>query len=197
MSGHGYDARFDDPYVYKGTSTLKNRLSLRDAGQLESFELEMSTLRAGEALPDGLFDVRHYMAIHRHLFQDVYAWAGRPRTVRTSKGGNSFCYPEHIHSQLDKLFQRVKPLHELAALPTEAYCIWAADFLSDLNAIHVFREGNGRAQLVFLLQLSAAVRHPMVLDRIQPEPFLLAMIESFSGRNALLREQLMRLFDAR
>jgi len=59
MNFGGYDA-FDDPYAYKGTHVLKNRLGLRDAAVLESFELEMSTLRAKEPLPDGRYDPTHY-----------------------------------------------------------------------------------------------------------------------------------------
>lgn len=82
----GYDA-FDDPYCYKGTTTLKNKLGLRDPALLESFELEMTTLRASETLPHGKYGPRHYRRIHHHLFQDVYRWAGKYRTVRTSKAG--------------------------------------------------------------------------------------------------------------
>ena len=46
----------------------------------------------------------HYRAIHRHLFQDVFAWAGKLRTVRIAKGGSMFCYPEHIEGEMHKLF---------------------------------------------------------------------------------------------
>ena len=54
----------------------------------------MTALRADEALPGGRLAVPHYKAIHRHLFQDVYAWAGQYRTVRIAKDGSAFCYPE-------------------------------------------------------------------------------------------------------
>lgn len=103
----GYDA-FDDPYAYPGTSVLRNRLDIRDAGILEAFEVEISMLRAGEPLPQGTFDPAHYCSIHHHLFQDVYEWAGQCRTVRSSKGGNAFCYPEHIPAQMDALFRSIR-----------------------------------------------------------------------------------------
>ncbi|MGE0628783.1 MAG: Fic/DOC family protein [Hyphomicrobiaceae bacterium] len=99
MTNGGYEA-FDDPYCYKGTDVLKNRLGTRDPVILEAFELEMTTLRAEEPLPNGRFGAAHYRAIHRHMFQDVYAWAGQYRTVRTGKGGKWFCYPEHIPQQM-------------------------------------------------------------------------------------------------
>jgi len=107
MSGDGYEV-FDDPYCYKNTFVLKNRANLRDARRLEAFELEMSSLRAEEPLPRGRFGPAHYRAIHRHLFGDVYTWAGRYRTVRTAKGGNVFCYPEHIDAQMNAPFLRLR-----------------------------------------------------------------------------------------
>ena len=97
----------DDPYCYKGTFVLKNKANIRDAGRLEDFELEMSNSRAQEPLPAGKFTPSHYRKIHHHLFRDVYTWAGKPRTVRTSKGGNAFCYPEYIDRQMKKLFAKL------------------------------------------------------------------------------------------
>jgi cell filamentation protein len=84
MSSGDYDA-FDDPYCYKGTSVLKNRLGTRDAATLQAFETEIPVLRAEEPLPEGRFGPAHYRAVDHHLFQDVYRSAGKYRTVRTSK----------------------------------------------------------------------------------------------------------------
>jgi fido (protein-threonine AMPylation protein) len=103
MTSEGYEA-FDDPYLYKGTNTLKNRLGLRDPALLESFELEMTTSRAREPLPAGRYDPLHYRQVHRHLFQDVYRWAGKYRSVRIAKGRNLFCYPEQIEASMNRLF---------------------------------------------------------------------------------------------
>lgn len=50
MTAGDYDA-LDDPYSYKGSNCLKNRLGLRDPNVLQAFELEMSSLRAAEPLP--------------------------------------------------------------------------------------------------------------------------------------------------
>lgn len=59
MTGGGYDA-FDDPYAYKGTTVLKNRLKTRSAATLQAFEVEMTALRAEEPLPLGIFSAAHY-----------------------------------------------------------------------------------------------------------------------------------------
>lgn len=180
MNSGGYDA-FEDPYAYKGTDVLKNRLGTRDQDILTAFELEMSTLRAEEPLPRGRFGPAHYRAVHKHLFQDVYPWAGRYRTVRTAKGGNSFCYPEYIPTEMDRLFGQLRDDKYLAFDDFEEFVRHAALFLSELNAIHPFREGNGRTQLAFLHLLAIKAGHPIVLARIRPKTYLPAIIASFHG----------------
>ena len=195
MSLGGYDA-FEDPYAYRGTNVLKNRLGTRDPAILEAFELEMTTLRAEEPLPTGRFGPAHYRAIHRHLFQDVYSWAGRYRTVRTAKGGNWFCFPEHISQQMDSLFSRLRAENYLVCDNFETFVEGAARFLADLNAIHPFREGNGRTQLAFMHLLAIRAGHPLEFSRVDPGCFLQAMVVSFAGDlNPLIRE-LSRLRDA-
>ena len=67
MTFEGYEAE-EDPYLYKGSTCLKNRLGLRDPLRLADFELEISTLRAEEPLPDGRFTPTHYRKVHWHLF---------------------------------------------------------------------------------------------------------------------------------
>ena len=93
-----------DPYCYPGTNVLINRLGTRNQAELDAFEAEMTSDRATEPLPTGRLSYSHYRAIHRHLFQDVYPWAGRIRTVRIAKGGNAFCYPEHIDREMRRIF---------------------------------------------------------------------------------------------
>jgi cell filamentation protein, protein adenylyltransferase len=86
-----YDA-VEDPYTYKNSTVLVNKLDLRTQDELDAFEAEISSARAEEPLPEGALDFLHYRAVHHHLFQDVYDWAGQPRTVRISKGGNPFAF---------------------------------------------------------------------------------------------------------
>jgi cell filamentation protein len=174
----GYDV-FDDPYCYKGTTTLKNKLGLRDQALLESFELEMTTLRASEALPRGKCDPQHNRRVHHHMFQDVYRWAGKYRTVRTSKAGNPFCYPEYIEREMDRLFATLG--QSLAAENSEQFIHHAAQFLAELNAIHPFREGNGRAQLAFMSMISERAGFPLNFAAVQRDSFLPAMIASYTG----------------
>jgi cell filamentation protein len=187
-----YDA-FDDPYSYKGSDCLKNRPGLLDPDVLQAFELEMSSLRAAEPLPTGRFGPAHYRRVHWHLFRDVYAWAGRYRTVRTAKDGNWFCFPEYIGPQMDLLFARLDGASFQPGVEGYVFLSEAAGFLGELNAIHPFREGNGRAQLVFLHLIALRAGHPLRLDRVHPETFMTAMIRSFDGDLVALREELAAL----
>ena len=192
MPFKAYDA-FEDPYLYKGTNTLRNRLGIRDAARLEAAELELSSLRAEEPLPPGRFSSNHYRNIHRHLFQDVYAWAGRYRSIRTAKGGNWFCFPEHIHQQMDELFRQLQADGLLQGLPRNTFAQKAAIFLGELNAIHPFREGNGRAQLTFLDMIATQADHPLRLEQIKPHSFMPAMIASFDGDYAALTREIKNM----
>lgn len=191
MIGSRYDAdEIEDPYCYRGTACLKNKLGLRDASMLQAFELEMTSLRADEPLPAGRFGPQHYRRIHRHLFQDVYRWAGSHRTTATSKGGNLFCRPQFIDREMIRLFSKLKSAPFLAGSEPDAFIRSVAEFLSDLNAIHPFREGNGRSQLAFLHLIALRAGHPLEIERIKPAEFLAAMIRGFGGETAPLAAQL-------
>jgi cell filamentation protein len=175
-----YDAVADD-YCYAGTTVLKNKLDLRDPDELASFEAEMSDARADEETPAGELDFKHFKAIHHHLFQDVYDWAGKTRNVRMSKGGNPFAFPENIKNEAKKLFTQLKQDDFLQNLLAVDFAKKSAHFLAELNVIHAFREGNGRTQLSFFLLLAEQAGHPVDLERFDPDVFLDAMIASFEG----------------
>lgn len=181
-----YDA-VDDPYTYERSTVLINKLDLRDQAELDEFEAEISSARASEPLPDGNLDFAHYCAVHRHLFQDVYEWVGTPRTVRISKQGNPFCFPEHIRAQANKLFADLKAGSYLQRLPANEFAARAAHFLAELNAIHAFREGNGRAQLTFFALLADRAGQTLDLEKLDPDAMLRAMIASFDGDESGLK----------
>jgi cell filamentation protein len=180
-----YDTVADD-YCYPGTTVLKNKLDLTDADELAAFEAEVSDARADEEAPSGDLDYAHFKAIHRHLFQDVYDWAGEARTVRISKDNSMFCYPENIDSEATKLFAKLKTDKFLQDLSSKGFAKQAAHFLAELNAVHAFRDGNGRAQLSFFLLLADEAGHPLDFVNFDPDAFLNAMITSFGGDEASL-----------
>ncbi|MBC7476529.1 MAG: Fic family protein [Pseudorhodobacter sp.] len=187
-----YDA-VEDPYCYEGTTVLKNRLDLRSQRELSEFETEIVASRSEEALPDGTLDYQHYKSIHHHLFQDVYEWAGQERTVRISKGGNMFCFPENIVAEATKLFEFLRRARFFTGLTAGCFAGDAARFIADLNAIHPFREGNGRTQLTFLTLLAEHAGHPLDLDQMDPDAMLHAMVGSFTSDEAELGQRIFEL----
>ena len=187
-----YDAIIDS-YCYEGTTVLQNIPDLRDQASLDAFEAVMTTQRSDEPLPEGNLDATHYYAIHRHLFQDVYTWAGEIRTVRISKSGNTFCYPEHIEQEMRELFGGLKDQKHLQDLSEDDFVNRVSEFLSTLNAIHPFREGNGRTQISFLLLLADRAGYTLDLDKLVPEDFMDAMIASFGGDETRLILKLKKL----
>lgn len=175
-----------DPLCYPGTTVLINKQGIRSQDELDQYELAMFLTRSEEEWPEGILDYAHYRALHHHFFQDVYEWAGEIRTIRIGKGGNWFCYPEYIDTQMEGIFAR---LHESdlyrRAAPRE-FANGVAHIVAEINAVHPFREGNGRMQLTLLSILAENARHPFNVDEINRERVLTAMIESFEGDESSL-----------
>jgi cell filamentation protein len=161
---------------------LRNKAGVQTQSTLEAFELEMVIGRSKEAWPTGRLDAQHYLSLHRHLFQDVYDWAGTVRTIRIGKDGIWFCYPEHIESEMAKLFGWLFYEQYLVGLTGSAFAAKAARFLSELNAIHPFREGNGRVQMSFLTLLADNAGLPFNLEALHPGRAMQAMVVSFKGQ---------------
>lgn len=182
-----------DPYCYSGSTVLKNIPCLRVQAELDAYEQEQVSIGLDDPFPAGRFSATHYRAFHQHLFREVYAWAGRYRTVRIAKGGNMFCYPENIKGQMDDLFGWLRERRHLRELDHNQFAAGLASFLATLNAIHPFREGNGRTQLAFASVLATNAGHPLQLEGLDPGAFLNAMIVSFSGNEEPLAKILAEL----
>jgi cell filamentation protein len=187
-----YEAEID-PYCYPGTTVLKNIPGIQEQAGLDLFQTAIAAQRAEEPLPSGRLSVSQYRAVRRHLFQDVYSWAGRFRTVRISRSGSMFCYPENIGSEMNKLFAWLRSEAFLRDRRPAEFATAGAHFLSELNAIHPFRDGNGRAQLNFMALLAAGAGLPLDFDQLDPEAFLAAMIRSFRGDEAPLAGEVRKL----
>ena len=134
----------NDPYVYPGTSVLRNRLGIRDAAELDRVERQLVRERILEVAPAGDFDLRHLKAIHRHLFQDVYEWAGQLRTVEISKGGSQFQFRQYIETGMANIHRRLVQAGFLRGTDQAAFAAEAGRIIGDVNYVHPFREGNGR-----------------------------------------------------
>ncbi len=94
---------------------------------------------------------------------------------------------------MNALFQSIHGGIVFAEKSQSEFVEAAARFLGELNAIHPFREGNGRAQLAFMGFIGATVNHPFAFERINKDTFLPAMIDSFFERLDALKRELGKL----
>jgi cell filamentation protein len=187
-------AASDDPLCYPGTQVLINKAGVHDQDQLDQFEQLMFLSRAEEPLPSGSLDYAHYKDIHHHFFQDVYDWAGQSRRIRTGKGGNWFCYPEYIDPHMQGLFDQLATESYLTTLKSrQSFAERAAYFVSEINAIHPFREGNGRCQLTLLSLLCDLAGFGIDEEQIDPPGFMAAMVQSFAGNTQPLVDAILRM----
>lgn len=154
-------------YVYPGTDVLINKAGFEEAEQLEVFEYRVAAARQATmpaSVRYGDFDLKHLQAIHRHLFQDVYAWAGQLRDVGMSKGKSlSFEKPENFQVISDTVHERLKQANYFQGRDRKGFVEGLSAFYADMNRLHPFREGNGRATRVLLSAL--AERAGYVLDQ--------------------------------
>ena len=151
-----YDDEADAKYCYPGTNVLKNKLDIRNLDTLHMAERDYSSVRQTEIMMQGVtgdFSFKHLCSIHKQLFQDIYTWAGKTRTVDISKG-TVFCLVQFIEMQFEDLYRKLQKENFLKDITDKAEMSKRlAFYLGELNMIHPFREGNGRTQRIYVEQL--------------------------------------------
>jgi cell filamentation protein len=180
-----------DPYIDPASGVLKNRLGITDATTLEQAEAALVATRSYELSQTpikGRFDLTHLQAIHRHLFGDLYEWAGQLRTVDMSKGGHLFAHHAHIDRAAAPIFKQLAEEKHLTGLDPASFSTRAAHYFGELNALHPFREGNGRAQREFVSHLAQAAGYYLAWENVKAPDLLQASIESTQGETSKLSE---------
>jgi cell filamentation protein, protein adenylyltransferase len=145
-----------DPYSDPVTGVLCNKLGLGTAAELDAAEREITyaaliLLDESPVFPS--YDLPHLREIHYRIFGDSYEWAGQIRTVSIAKGA-TFCLPQYIDSSASAIFGELQDEDCLRGLHRVAFVGKLAHYLGEVNALHPFREGNGRAQRAFFGQLA-------------------------------------------
>ena len=192
--------------------TLKNRLGITSYPELERTCAAYAATRFA-LLHDGFgpqptFDAGHLKALHRHLFQDVFEWAGRTRDEEITlsdgtiahapslrKGGHSFTAGPDIPGALDRVFASLAADGHLVGRARLDFADKAADLLITLNDIHPFREGNGRAQRAFLSELAKAAGHPIAFDVMSGQRNRIVSRSATAGDPAGMRRLIREITD--
>ena len=175
-----YEAR-NSIYCYPDSNVLINRLNIKNNKKLEKAEkmivlAKLYDLRQNKI--KGNFDKAHFINIHKYLFEDLYPFAGKFRTENIAKDSFSFAEWEFIDSELDRLLLKLKEENFLNDLNKEDMAKKLAYYMSELNVLHPFREGNGRTIREFIREL--AYKNGYILDysKTESEEMLDAMMKS-------------------
>ena len=138
----------DYTYTDPKTGILRNLADITDPDVLLFFESGAVAKRIQELYekPIKIKGADNLLSIHRHLFQDVYSWAGEKRKVEISKAGKQFFPTTHFDNAfrfIDTLISDYKNISKEDKLQIAEKL---AEILDNVNYLHPFREGNGRTQ---------------------------------------------------
>jgi cell filamentation protein len=178
--------RSDDLPDNKFGLTLQSELQQRETPLSLRRMLELQQRPIG-----GDFNTAHLQAIHRYIFQDIYDWAGELRTVTISKPDAPFPPPQFLKVSLDAVSAQLASESCLKNLPVSVWAHRAAYFLGEINAVHPFREGNGRAQREFIRELALAAGHRLVWARTTQEEMIHASQLSFLRKDYSALESIL------
>ena len=189
-----YEYERDDYYCYPDSSVMKNKLGIRDEKALIEAERKLTFIKTAELehnpLPGGL-DFDYLRRIHRFLFGEIYEWAGENRKIDISRG-NIFCMHELIDVCMNQLMDELKREGFLNSLDRDEVIKQLAYYIGEMNTIHPFREGNGRAQRVFIRELAARNGIRLAFEKITPKEMIEASDKTFHHEYELMEELLKR-----
>ena len=201
-------------YYYPGTKILKNNYNVspalfqnfpassdvarEEACQmlLNSLERKVVSVRMLVLIDNpihGDFDFNHLKSIHKFLFQDIYPWAGEIRACDISKK-NLFCRVMFIDFAAKEIFKMIKDYNYFINMSISDKKYYIVKTFSDINALHPFREGNGRTQREFVEELSKINGLDLDLTTISQNDMIKASHLSMLGDNTMLEKLFNELF---
>jgi len=183
-----YSYEWDISYCYKNSNVLRNKLGITDADALRIAEREITAVRILEAERTpirGKLDFKHLCDIHHYMFSDIFEWAGKLRTVNISKG-NPFCNANVLDLYGTDLFGKLKAENYLLETPQDKISERLAHYLSEINVMHPFREGNGRAQRMFIEYLALIAGYRVDFTHVTAEEMIEASVQAFDRDEAMM-----------
>jgi cell filamentation protein len=184
-----------DPYADPVTGVLRNKLGLSTAAELGAAEREVThaaliLLRETPVRP--AYDLAHLCEVHRRIFGDIYDWAGQVRTVAIAKG-SMFCLPQYIQPSAAEIFRQLRTEDFLRGLGRSTFIDRLTYYLGEINAVHPFREGNGRTQRALFEQLADDAGFPLSWQRLDADRNIAASAAIMRGDPEPMRKMLDEL----
>ncbi|MFZ3289437.1 MAG: Fic family protein [Telluria sp.] len=188
-----YGADHDTTYCYPESDVLKNLLGITDSEILKAAEVEFTQFRLTQyEYPEFRdFSLTTWKNIHFFLFQDVYEWAGELRTVKLAKSGTLFAVPDCIEREAERLFGKLRAENHLSGLLRSEFVTRVADYYSELNVLHPFREGNGRSQRLLFELIALNAGYVLDWSAVDEPLWIPANIAAFNCQ----LEPLIAIFD--
>ncbi|WP_375634433.1 MULTISPECIES: type II toxin-antitoxin system protein adenylyltransferase VbhT [unclassified Bartonella] len=178
-----------DSYTDPETGVMYNRLGIKDKATLQRVESTITYVKSFEFVHTpigGKFDLDYMKEIHRRLFGDIYEWAGQIRLVDIAKGNSIFASYNQIESYAPKITQKLAKEQYLRGLGAYDFSQRAGYYMGELNALHPFREGNGRTQREFMVQLAREAGYHINWKGIERQEMTRASIEAHFGNSEYL-----------
>ncbi|HHF6641905.1 TPA: Fic/DOC family protein [Haemophilus influenzae] len=188
-----------DPYIDEN-GVLINKKGIKDEFELDRVERASSYMKALDLDQNpikGKFDLKHLQDIHKHLFGDIYPFAGKIRDGYLQKGQQDFTMGYRIIPQAEKLFTQLKNEQFLKKTEPAKIAGRLAYYMGEINAIHPFREGNGRAQRIFISQLAKEAGFELTFSKSTQEEMINASIQAhrcdYKGLESIIEKGLTPL----
>ena len=181
-------------YFVEGGDVLKNKFGISNPKKLRETEEFYFSEAASDIIVNftssEIFDFGYLRVLHKKLFGEVYDFAGEIRTVNITKTDSNtpFCYADFIETEADRIFSELESNKYLQGLELSGFNIALSKLSSELNALHPFREGNGRTIRLFLQLL--AFKNGFILDYslVSHEEIIEADKAAFVGDLSMIQE---------
>ncbi|WP_434557801.1 putative adenosine monophosphate-protein transferase Fic [Pseudomonas sp. Z5-35] len=172
----------EDAYCYAGSTVLRNKLEIRDESTLDEAEQQLSAIAAASVeFNPPPYSLSYLQNIHRALFCDLFEWAGELRTVGMAKQATRFCQPEYMEKEADKIFAKLATANWFEGMDRAELIVAVADAYCDINVVHPFREGNGRAQRILFEHLIMNAGFEISWWGIEKDEWICANIAAYNG----------------
>lgn len=187
-----------DPYINKSTGVLRNLLGMTTQKELDKAEADITTVHISTLIVEDKPELEEFnweflCRLHEDIFREIYDWAGQPRTIELSKDETSFARAEYITASAVQLFKELDEDNYLDRLVLNEFVSKLAYYYSELNILHPFREGNGRAIRTFLTMLAENLDWNIIWDEMSPEDNIRACIAGYMGDEKPLRNMLNKI----
>ena len=172
-------------YFVDGDDVLDNKLGIINQQVLKEIEQDIIAKKTAVLLTEDstVFDFNFLIYIHKTLFEDIYSFAGKIRIVDIAKPKASapFAYAKFIESEAERVFSELKSKKYLVGLDRQIFVEEIASLSAELNALHPFREGNGRTIRLFLILLADHAGYLLDYSQVSSKELIKADRLAFEG----------------